>query len=58
MVHHVMVEDILIRESSKQKVETKNPDQCYDGEGEKLAGNIVTRPGRDGSEDGGVISGW
>jgi len=57
MVHHVMVEDILVRETSKQKVENKNADQGYDGERDKLAGNIVARPGGDGSEGGGVISG-
>lgn len=57
MVHHVMVEDIPIRETGKQKVETKNPDQGYDGEGDKLAGNVIARPSREGNKGGGVISG-
>lgn len=58
MVHHVMVEDVLIREASEQQVEAKDPDQGYDGKGDKLAGNVVARPRRDGSEGGWVISGW
>jgi hypothetical protein len=55
MAHHVMVEDVLIGEASEDQIETKDPDQCYDGKGDKLAGNVVTRPRGDGSEGGRVI---
>lgn len=52
-----MVEDVLIREASEQEIEAKDSDQCYDGKGDKLAGNVVARPRGDGSEGGGVIRG-
>jgi len=58
MAHHVMVEDVLIGEASEQDVEAKDPDQGYDEKGDKLAGNVVARPCRDGNEGGRVIIGW
>ena len=58
MAHHIMIEDIPIGEASEHKVEGKDAYQGYHGKGYKLAGKVVARPCRDGSEDGGVICRW
>jgi hypothetical protein len=50
VVHHVVVEDVVVGESSEDDVEGKDAYQGYDGKGEELAGNVVARPCRDGGE--------
>ena len=53
-----MVEDVLVGEASKDEVKEKYADQGYDGKRDKLAGDVVARPCRNASENGGIISGW
>jgi len=58
VAHHVMAEDVPVGEASKDEVKEKYADQGYDGKRDKLAGDVVARPCRNGSENGGIISGW